>query len=116
MKLSEIKEKIGQARYDALREAKSDWTYKYQPSRGQFLCTGDANGQCAPNVEAECPTWDGNLRSIKTLIEKVKQDYPAVTKIYLSGGYDGAESPYAYQQGDYEPWIASWSVPIWERA
>ena len=115
MKLSEIKDKISAARYDALQEARKEWDYSYRPSRGTFLCTGDESGQCAPNIEAECPTWDGKLSSIKVLIERVQKEYPSVTKVYISGGYDGADSPYAYQNGDYEPCIASWETTVWER-
>ena len=114
MKLTTVKDKVGEARAKALKDAKREFDFRYFPSRGVNLCTSNAHGdQCGPNPDAECPSWDGNKASIVKLVEKVKAQHPGVARVYLSGGYDGADSPVAYRDGDYTPWAGSWAVDLW---
>lgn len=84
-------------------------------SRGTFLCTLDARGQGGPRPEAEAHSWGGSLKEIKELVALVETQYPEVTEVYLGGGYDIADSPRHYQDGDYEPSVTSWSLTLWTR-
>ena len=112
LSLNELRQQIAEARETCLAETSH---IPYVRSRGVFLCTADAHGQCAPNPEAECPPWRGTRHEIETLIDNVLLRYPAVLRIAVSGGYDGAESLRNYVDGYYAPWVARWSVPVWER-
>lgn len=115
MKLIDIKAGVSAARAQALRDARRDYTNRCHFSRGTFLATADKNGQCKPAPAAECYNWNGTLRELNELIERVKRDFPDVTSVYLTGGYDGAESPVAYQNGDYDPWTGVWEFDVWRR-
>ena len=113
--ISDIKHLVKQARNAAVREARQ--VSKVYRSRGTFLSTADAGGQCNPAPEAEAQDWDGTMRSIKALVDEVRLQYPNVTEVYISGGYDGFEHTKDLfdQYADYTPWIAHWEVPVWKR-
>lgn len=114
--LFDIKHAVADARDNAIRQVRKDCGFRgVIASRGTFLSTADATGQCEPRPEAECPTWDGTKRDIDDLIALVVKEYPNVDRIYIGGGYDWASSPQAYRDGDYEPWAASWGVIVWRR-
>lgn len=110
---AEIKNEVYDARKEAVKEAHR--AYKFAVSRGTFLATLNQFGQCDPRPEAECPAWRGTLKEIKNLITLVEAKYPDVTKIYIAGGYDGSNSLYDYNLGEYEPWVSSWEVTVWKR-
>lgn len=112
--LSAIKADVADSRAQALKLAVEMCGRRgYMPSRGTWLCTANKGGQCSPRAEAECPTWDGTLAEIDALIKLVEEKYPDVTSIYIAGGYDWATSLQAYRDGDYDPWVAAWEVPVW---
>lgn len=116
LNLAGIKRFVAEKRDEARNEALELYACAF--SRGTFLCTADKYGdQCAPYPEAECPTWHGTLKEINELIALVRGGkYPEVARIYISGGFDGAESPFAYYQNeDYEPWASSWYELIWSK-
>lgn len=105
---------IRAARSEAFREAKDSglpWVF----SRGAYVATVGANGdQCGPWPGADPYGWNGKVSILPALIEKAKT-YPHVAKVVVEGGYDGAETMEAKKAGNYEPWIASWTVTVWER-
>jgi hypothetical protein len=113
MNLGLIRDRIAVARRAAIKEAKSCGCCIF--SRGTFIATSDAGGQCMPCPEAEAMTWDGTLKEILGVVARVKANYPNVLTVYIAGGYDGADSPMAMRDGDYDPWISSWEVIVWER-
>lgn len=85
-------------------------------ARGVHLCTGhDTEGQVPPNVEAECPEWHNTSAEIRSLAVEVMAKWPGVDSIYISGGYDWAESRAEMELGDYQPWASEWSVTVWTR-
>jgi hypothetical protein len=102
------------ARAEAFKEAKEyglPWVF----SRGAYVATVDAIGnQCEPWPGADAMQWDGKLSSLPKLIEQAKA-HPHVAKVVVEGGYDGADTMADKQSGNYEPWIASWTVTVWER-
>ena len=111
---SDLREKTEVAREVARSEAKEN--FAFVQSRGTWLCTESSGDQCQPAPEADCPTWDRTLKSIDRLIVRVLQNYPEVTHVVISGGYDGAASPHAFfKEDDYEPWASSWRVVVWQR-
>lgn len=106
--------RVADARAEAHAEARG--AYPWVRSRGTYLCTSDASGQCDPAPEAECPDWDGTLRDIRELVAKVSLFYPQVEKVYISGGFDGAFTfKELYETSDYEPWASAWDVTVWTR-
>ena len=111
--LGAVKAEVKIARSEALDEARALNEGGFLPSRGTFLATSDAQGQCRPAIEADCPTWRGTWQEIFALIALATKDYPNVTEIYVAGGYDWAATQRAYDDGDYQPWAASWHVPVW---
>lgn len=113
LNLTDIKAQIAAERNRAVKEARR--CSKFWKSRGTFLATTGRGGQCNPFPEADCPYWDGTLKSIYETIALVEAEYPEVEEIYISGGYDGADSLYDYRMMCYEPWVSSWDVSIWTR-
>ena len=114
--LTAIRKAVAIARDEAVKEARA--SSRCIQSRGTWLATGNAkDGQCRPFPEAECPEWGGTLREIIALVDRVLADYPQCEEVYLAGGYDGAETvAELIHQGEYEPWVSSWHVPVWTRA
>lgn len=86
-------------------------------ARAMNLATAKHDGeQCRPRVEADCPGWDRTWREVVATVADVEANHPHVAQVYISGGYDGANSPHArWVDGDYEPWESSWDVTVWER-
>lgn len=107
-------QRVRAARSEAFREAKRSglpWVF----GRGAHVATVGVNGdQCDPWPGADPMTWNGKLSSLPALIVEAMQ-HPHVAEVVLEGGYDGAETMEARKGGDYEPWIASWSVVLWQR-
>lgn len=114
--LVQLRAQLGAARIAALKDARKDWNFRcFYPRGGTVIATQDRNGQCAPHPEANAVPWHGTKVEIEATIEQVLRDYPNVTRVYLAGGFDGADSPLAYQEGDYQPQCAMWDVTVWER-
>ena len=117
MTMAEIRHRIQQERNRAQWDAKQIGEgHRAIRSRGTWLCTRNAQGQCPPAVEADCPDWNGTKKEIDALIAEVAAKYPSVTEVYIAGGYDGARSYEALRGDDYQPWASSWSVTVWRRA
>ena len=112
--MRDLNEALKKARADARQDAQGP---KCIFARGTNLSTADKQGeQCSPRIEAECPGWNNTWKEIKDLITEVETKYPNVQEIYLSGGYDGADSPIDYHRhGNYDPWVSSWKVTVWKR-
>lgn len=74
-------------------------------SRGLTLVAVDAKGN---KIDGSDSTWNFNKKELMKFIA----DYPGA-EIYVEGGYDWAESPYArWQQDDYVPFYDEFSVQI----
>ena len=105
---------VEEARREAFKDAKAQ--NRWVRSRGTFLCTADSDGQCEPSPEAEAFEWDGTLRAIHEMVNDVLAKYPDVEKIYISGGYDGADTfEDLYRFDNYEPWVAAWDITVWTK-
>jgi hypothetical protein len=74
-------------------------------SRGLTLVATKPNGD---KIDGSDTAWNFNKKELLKFIA----DYPGA-EIYVEGGYDWAESPYArWQQDDYEPFYAEFSIKI----
>lgn len=112
--LQDIKVEVSAARNEAVRKAESD--YICIRSRGTWLnTTNKKEGQCDPQPQGECYEWNGTLKQIKNLIDDVEANHPDCDEIWISGGYDGADSVRDLNDGDYDPWVSDWDVLIWKR-
>lgn len=113
MNARELTEAVKAARGEARAEAKA--SYQWIRSRGTYLCTAGPD-QCSPRPEAECPDWDGTYREVLKVVTDVINRHPHVTRIYISGGFDGANThAELYHDHDYEPWASAWDVTVWTR-
>ena len=55
--------------------------------------------------------WDGTKKELLKAIKQAKaQGYD---KLYISEGFDGAESPADFRDSFYEPWIDEYDVLVW---
>jgi len=111
---AELRTAIANAKREALKDAQACGCKRIFP-RDTNLATTDSRGQCDPRVEAEGPGFDGRWESVVELVQEVERSYPNVTSVYISGGFDGAESKAFYEACDYEPLIGEWTVEVWER-
>lgn len=115
---ADLQAQVSQSRHEAEVEARRESRRVGNPfvrSRGTYLCTADASGQCEPRPEADCPTWDGTKREIDRLVAEVRVKHPHVTEVYIAGGFDSAERLEDFEFGNYEPWVTAWHVPVWTR-
>jgi hypothetical protein len=101
----------GQARDEARQSAVCVF------ARAMNLATAERGGSpCPPREEAACPGWKKTWKEIVEVVSEVEANYPNVLEVYISGGFDAADSPRArWEDGNYEPWASSWSVVVWER-
>jgi hypothetical protein len=116
--IKDLKAAITAAREQAEDQARQQWTFPCFFARGMNLATSDhQGGQCSPRVAAECPVWRRTWKEVTKLVADVEANHPHVMEVYIEGGYDGADSIHArWVDGDYQPWVGSWFVTIWERA
>lgn len=113
--LKQLNEAIANERAKALKDAEGQFKCIY--SRGTMLSTCKADGeQCEPAIEADPYLWKRTWKSIAELVALVLAKYPHVAQVYISGGYDGADSVRdRWEYGNYEPWVSSWQVTVWSR-
>jgi hypothetical protein len=103
------------ARGAARAEAKD--SFPWIRSRGTWLCTAGPSGQCGPRPEAEACWWNGRVAEIREVVATVVAKHPDVDKVYLAGGFDGADTfEDLYRHDNYEPWVSAWDVTVWTRA
>jgi hypothetical protein len=113
-----LEARVNEARHKAGAEARRESRKvgnRFIRSRGTWLCTSDASGQCSPAPEAEGPVWGGTKREIDALIADCLTKYPHVTEVYIAGGFDSAERLSDFSDFNYEPWVGEWSVSVWLR-
>lgn len=113
--IQDLKAAITKARQEAEEEAKMCATCIFP--RGMNLSTaGQGGSQCPPREEANCPGWKRTWKEVAEVVADVEANYPHVRQVYISGGYDGADSIRSrWVDDNYDPWVSSWGVTIWER-
>ena len=113
--IKDLKAAMSAARQEAEKEAKQSSPLVF--ARAVNLSTAKKGGeQCRPRVEADCPGWKKTWKEIAEVVADVEANYPDVVQVYISGGYDGAESIQArWVDHNYEPWQSSWNITVWER-
>lgn len=113
--IKDLRAAITTAREEAETQAKRHWHCVF--ARAMNLATaGHGGSPCRPREEADCPGFSRTWKEVAAVVADVEANHPHVREVYVSGGYDGAESPHArWVDGDYEPWESSWQVVIWER-
>ena len=113
-RITAIKQAVEAAYAASEREARTG--SKYVHSRGKFVGTADNRGeQSRPYIGAEAHDWKGTEKQLREAVEEILRNYPNVEKLYLEGGFDGADNFRAYCDGDYCPWVSSWAVTVWTR-
>lgn len=115
MTFKDLKTAVRAARGAAYDEAKA--SFPWIRSRGTYLATAGLNGdQCGPYPEAECPTWSGRYGEVLNVVAEVLASHPEVGKVYISGGFDGADTfRDLHEYDNYEPWASAWDVTVWTR-
>ena len=110
--LKEINAAVSTQRAEAFAEAKRNCPRSFLYSRGTWLRAVNAKGDLVLG-EADTWHWDGDLGStVKAMVEAEKA---GAVSLSIEGGYDCADSPAAYKDGDYEPWVSEWDVVIWSK-
>lgn len=110
-----IKYSIWEARENAKDMARRAIGSGVLRSRGTWLVTIDAQGLCLPMVENHGDMKDITKAKLDALIDKVMTHYPNVTEIQVCGGLDWASSPRAFQDFNYDAWVAEWAFSVWKR-
>jgi len=84
-------------------------------SRGRYLYAFDANGDRIDGFAGtEEYDWNGKLSGISDAIERLRADFPQAVELTVECGYNGGNSPHDFEDMNYEPWIAEWSVTVWK--
>jgi len=91
----------------ALAQARRDCRGQFLRSRGKWLTA--YKGDQIVAGECESWEWDGKRTSVTAAIEEARRK--GWTELRISGGID-ASSTIDFQ--DYDPWVAEWSVCVWE--
>ena len=111
-RFQKIKDAVAEARNEAYYGGKqSVGKGIILQSRGSSLIANDKGGSIWQEGEW---AWDGTKKDLEAAIAKAKAD-PKAIELYISGGYDGAESPYDFREGNYCPWVSEWCVLLWAR-
>ena len=59
--------------------------------------------------------WEGTKSDLLSVIETNLKLHPEIDEIYVSGGYDAADSVSDYAHGLYEPQVHMWDVLVWSK-
>lgn len=79
-------------------------------SRGWWLSACDASGETITenaDLNVTAITLQLFLEEHMELVER------GATSISISGGFDGADSLYDLNNGNYTPWVSDWSFEVW---
>jgi hypothetical protein len=94
---------------DALAQARRDCRGQFLRSRGKWLTAYQGDQIVAG--ECESWEWDGKRTSVTAAIEEAQRK--GWTELHISGGIDASDT---ISFEDYDPWVAEWSVCVWEAA
>jgi hypothetical protein len=92
---------------DALAQARRDCRGQFLRSRGRWLTA--YQGDLIVAGECESWEWDGKRTSVTEAIAEARR--LGWTELHISGGIDASDT---ISFDDYEPWVAEWSVCVWE--
>ena len=95
---------------DALRRDRETRRF-WLVSRGAWVRTIGLDG----NASNENDTWAFEPTAACFAEIAALRDDPAVSAVYVEGGFNGAETGRDYADGAYDPWIGEWSVACWVR-
>ncbi|KXS55029.1 MAG: hypothetical protein AWU57_625 [Marinobacter sp. T13-3] len=110
----ELQDMVKATRQRALQDAKTTTDYPCHYSRGVTLAAEDAKGNtvlCA----GDCWDLDTTLKAHRKTVARLLEVFPDTVKIWAEAGVDSAESVYAQNMGDEEPWTGEAVVLIWRR-
>jgi len=113
IKAADLNLAIRDHREEARREAAAGCGRGALMSRGAHVVGCDAKGEACLWVSEENPYT--SFKALMADIERVKAQHPEVFTLHVEGGFNFADSPRAYADGDYTPWVSDWSVKVWER-
>lgn len=80
-------------------------------SRGWWLSACDNDNETLTENAELNNSRSYTLQSF--LEEHYKLTESGAASISISGGFDGADSLYGLNNGDYTPWVSEWSFEIW---
>lgn len=58
--------------------------------------------------------WGGTRSELMDAVTSEIKSNPRVDEVWISGGYDGADSLFAMNNGDYEPNVHVWDILLWD--
>ncbi len=103
----DVLELVSSYRDEAKREAQEN--YSFPISRG-YVLTAERNG-------AKCEKLgDCDFTNKSELISYIQDalDSGGIESLCIEGGFDGADSPYDYRVGNYDPLVSEWAFTIWD--
>jgi hypothetical protein len=105
---AQLNDACSDAYQDALRGAQRQIRGGIFKSRGRWLRVM-ANGDSYVNSgEVE---WRGTQKQLDVIMQ-VYGKMPGLEGIYIEGGINWGSNLQDYYDGDYQPWVTEWSVPI----
>ena len=107
-----FKELMSETRDLAKGEAEANWDFPCHYSRGVVLTATDAEGDILIST-ADCVALPTTLGAYRKKLAAIVREHPNATQVYAEAGYDGADSLYAFNNGDYQPWTGAWSALVW---
>lgn len=110
MNFAELKKAVSAAYQEALAEARRNCG-RDGVLRSRGKCFYATRGGQILAGEAESWPWDGTLRDLNRAIAECER--LGATDLHIDGGINWAASPAAFNDFDYDPWVAEWGVRVW---
>jgi len=107
--LADLQADISRAYQAALKKARQITGKGFHRSRGRWVVVVGQSDALIGSGEWE---WKGTAKQLHEVMAYASN--PDVAGIFLEGGVDFAEHINGFADGDYEPWVAEWSVSLWE--
>jgi len=92
----------------ALREAYRTTGRGFHRSRGRYIVVTIRSDALVDFGEWE---WRGTAKQLREVMHYASN--PDVTGIYIEGGVDFAATLRDFEDGAYEPWVAEWSITLY---
>lgn len=111
-RIGEIRNRISECYQAALEEAKTEFDFRCYYSAGIDLLIVANNERYFESNGNTAKLYKPTFARLHADAQNLANQYGKPMTILVQGSIDGADSPHAYHNGDYQPHCADWDFEL----